>query len=63
MRLIDHHTAIPTKSHVNPNNPKSLRNIKKILENLKTSNRMKDALGKVKFINCKQQAPNNVNEK
>ena len=42
----------------NPNNPKALPIIKQTLENLKTSDRMRNALKKVKFINYKRQAPN-----
>ena len=32
--------------------------IKQTLENSKISDQMKDALGKVKYISCKPQAPN-----
>ena len=49
---------LPIISTFNPNNPKALPIIKKTLENLKTSDRMRNALKKVKFINCKRQAPN-----
>ena len=45
-------------STFNSNNPKALPIIKQTLENLKTSDRMRNALEKVKFINCKRQAPN-----
>ena len=40
-------------STFNSNNPKALPIIKQTLENLKTSDRMRNALEKVKFINCK----------
>ena len=49
---------LPFISTFNPNNPKALPGIKQTLENLKTSDRMRNALKKVKFINCKRQAPN-----
>ena len=49
---------LPFISTFNPNNPKALPIIKQTLENLKTSYRMRNALKKVKFINCKRQAPN-----
>ena len=39
------------------NNPKALPIIKQTLENLKTSDRMRNALKKVKLINGKRQAP------
>ena len=42
----------------NPNNPKTWPIIKQTLENLKTSDRMRNTLKRVKFINCKRQAPN-----
>ena len=45
-------------STFNSNIPKALPIIKQTLENLKTSDRMRNALKKVKFINCKRQAPN-----
>ena len=48
---------LPFISTFNPNNPKALPIIKQTLENLKTSNRMRNALKKVKLINCKRQAP------
>ena len=44
---------LPFISTFNPNNPKALPIIKQTLENLKTSDRMRKALKKVKFINCK----------
>ena len=40
-------------SILNPNNPKALSIIKRTLENLKTSDWMRNALKKVKFVNCK----------
>ena len=49
---------LPFISTVNPNNPKALPIIKQTLQNLKTSHRRRNALKKVKFINCKRQAPN-----
>ena len=49
---------LPFISTFNPNNPKAWPIIKQTLENLKTSDRMRNALKKVKFINCKRQAPN-----
>ena len=49
---------LPFISTFNPNNPKALPIIKQTLENLKTSDRMRNALKKVKFINCKRQALN-----
>ena len=49
---------LPFISTFNPNNPKALPIIKQTLENLKTSDRMRNALEKVKFINCKRQALN-----
>ena len=49
---------LPFISTFNPNNPKALPIIKQTLENLKTSDRMRNALKQVKFINCKRQAPN-----
>ena len=48
---------LPFISTFNPNNPNALPIIKQTLENLKTSDRMRNALKKVKFIDCKQQAP------
>ena len=45
-------------SILNPNNPKALSIIKRTLENLKTSDWMRNALKKVKFVNCKRQTPN-----
>ena len=51
---------LPFISTFNPNNPKALPIIKKTLENLKTSDRMRNALKKVKFINCKRQAAPNL---
>ena len=49
---------LPFISTFNPSNPKALPIIKQTLENLKTSDRMRKALKKVKFINCMRQAPN-----
>ena len=49
---------LPFMSTFNPDNPKAFPIIKQTLENLKTSDRMRNALKKVKFINCKRQAPN-----
>ena len=49
---------LPFISTFNPNNPKVLPIIKQALENLKTSDWMRNALEKVKFIKCKRQAPN-----
>ena len=49
---------LPFISTFNPNHPKVLPIIKQTLGNLKTSDRMRNALKKVKFINCKRQAPN-----
>ena len=49
---------LPFISTFNPNNPKALPIIKQTLENLKTLDRMRNALKKVKFITCKRQAPN-----
>ena len=49
---------LPFISIFNPNNRKALHIIKQTLENLKTSDRMRNALEQVKFINCKRQAPN-----
>ena len=48
---------LPFISTFNPNNPKALPIIKQTLENLKTSDRMRNAFKKVKF-NSKRQAPN-----
>ena len=47
-------------STFNPNNPEALPIIKQTLENLKTLDRTRNALKKVKFINCKRQAPPNL---
>lgn len=41
-----------------PNNAKSMPVIKQTLRKLKTLDRLNDALDKVKFIDCKRQAPN-----
>ena len=49
---------LPFISTFNPNNPKALPIIKQTLENLKTSDWTRNALKKVKFINCKRQSPN-----
>ena len=49
---------LPFLSTFNPSNSKTLRIIKGTLENLKFSDRMRNALKKVKFINCKRQPPN-----
>ena len=49
---------LPFISTFNPNSPKALPIIKQTLENLKTLDRMRNAFKKVKFINCKRQAPN-----
>ena len=49
---------LPFISTFNPNNSKALPIIKQTLENLKTSDRVGNALKKVKFTNCKRQAPN-----
>ena len=49
---------IPFISTFNRNNPKASPIIKQTMENLETSDRLKNALKKVKFINCKRQAPN-----
>ena len=49
---------LPFISIFNPNNAKALPIIKQTLENIKTSHRMRNALKKVKLINCKRQAPN-----
>ena len=49
---------LPFISNFKPNNSKALSIIKQTLENLKTSDRMRNAIKKVKFINCKRQAPN-----
>ena len=49
---------LPFTSTFNTNNPKALPIIKETLENLKTSDRMRNALKKDKFINYKRQAPN-----
>ena len=49
---------LPFISTFNPNNPKDLPIIRQTLGNLKTSERMRNALKKVKFINYKRQAPN-----
>ena len=47
---------LPFISTFNPNNPKTLPIIKQTLENLKTSDQMRNTLEKVKFINCKRLA-------
>ena len=52
---------LPFISNFNPNNSKVLPIIKQTLENSKTSDRMRNALKKVKFINCKRQTPNLLN--
>ena len=44
---------LPFISTFNPNNPKALPIIKQTLENLKTLDQMRNALKKIKFINCK----------
>ena len=44
---------LPFISSFNPNNPKALPIIKQTLENLKTLDQMRNALKKIKFINCK----------
>ena len=49
---------LPFISTFNPNNPKALPIIKQTLENLKTSDKMRNALKTFNFINCKRQAPN-----
>ena len=49
---------LPFISTFNPNNPKALPIIKQTLENSEISDRMRNTLKKVKFINCKRQAPN-----
>ena len=45
-------------STFNPATTKALAIIKQTLEKLKTSDRIRNALKKFKFINCKRQAPN-----
>ena len=49
---------LPFISTFKPNNPKALPISKQTLENLKTSDRMGNALKKVKSIDCQRQAPN-----
>ena len=49
---------LPFISTFNRENPKTLPIIKQTQENSKTSDRIGNALKKVKFINCKRQAPN-----
>ena len=47
---------LPLNSTFNQNNPKTLPIIKQTLENLKTSDRMRHALKRVKFINCERKS-------
>ena len=49
---------LPFISTFNQENPKTLPIIRQTLENSKTSDRIRNVLKKVKFINCKRQAPN-----
>ena len=49
---------LPLISIFNSNSPNTLFIIKQTLKNLKTSDQMRNALKKVKFINCKRQASN-----
>ena len=49
---------LPFISTFNPNNLKALPSIKQTLKSLKTSDRMRNALKKVKFINGNRKAPN-----
>ena len=45
---------LPFISTCNPNNPNALPIIKQTLENLESSDQMRNTLKKVKFINCKR---------